>query len=420
MENLAVFVYSPNTTTGESLFNDDILTTEGNIAMRSFAIQRRRRLLGAAFFTLIALSDATFADGPQHYDPERILAAFKNPYTGPGETERTVGIVAHRGIVGSGCPENSLCSIQNTYNNGIEAIELDVKLSSQGTPYLFHDNNVGRVAAGSGFDIFTGEGWNADVRSLDDAALNRIMLRDKQFSITGYDALSLEEALDRVKSDYPYMLVILDLRDLDAVSRAADIVIDRGMQNTVVLKFFARLVAAEPGNIVKHTKCVAFASMIYASDEDELSNQYKQLSCGVAADHYRQCLVESWLDEASKQSNFAWIEVGNKNPANGDPTYDLVKHVRAGRKAMGTFTPVKEYRQDQNDGKWYVKIDGKCCYSLDEHLTHTAHFGTETADNRPNVQLQLDSGFTSITTDDPLAAAAAASRSGMRDTSRYY
>lgn len=377
------------------------------------------RLLGAVFFSIAVLSDAALADGPQHYDPERILEAFKNPYTGHAE-ERNVGIVAHRGIVASGCPENSLCSIQNTYNNGIEAIELDVKQSRNGTPYLFHDYNVGRVAAGSGFDIYTGKGWNADVRALDDADLNRIILRDKRFRITGYNALSLEAALDRVKSDYPHMLVILDIKSLDALSRAADLTIRRGMENMVVLKFFATLVAAEPGNIVKYTKGVAFAPMIYASDEDNIANRYKDLSCGRAGAYYHQCLVESWLDEASKQSNFAWIEVGNKNPLNGDPTYDLVKHVRAGHKAMGAFSPVKEYREDANDGKWYIRSNGTCCASLDDYLTNTIHFGNEVEDRRPIVRLQLENGFTSITTDDPLAAAAAASRSGMRDTNRYY
>ncbi|PMS37210.1 glycerophosphoryl diester phosphodiesterase family protein [Trinickia symbiotica] len=395
--------------------------------MNFFSIQLRR-LLGAVFCTIAALSDTALADGPQHYDPERILEAFRNPYTGPDEIDRTIGIVAHRGVVSSGCPENSLCSIQNTYNNGIEAIELDVKQSSEGTPYLFHDNNVGRVDATSGFDIYTGKGWNADVRSLPDATLDKIMLRDKQFRITGYNALSLEEALDRVKSDYPNMLVILDIKTLDAISRAADIALHRGMQNMVVLKFFATLAAAEPENIVKYTKGVAFAPMIYARDEDEIANRYTDLGCEqamahfpvITVVHYHQCLVNSWLDKASEQSNFAWIEVGNKNPVDGDPTYDLVKDLRDGRKAMGAFNPVKEYRQNANDGRWYIRSNGTCCASLDDYLTDTMHFGNETADRRPNVDLQLENGFTSITTDDPVGAAAAASRSGMRDTSRYY
>ncbi|REG58618.1 glycerophosphoryl diester phosphodiesterase family protein [Paraburkholderia sp. BL6669N2] len=388
--------------------------------MKCYSMQWSGRLLGTAFLTYTALTGAALADGRANYNPEHILEAFKNPYTGSGEMERTVGIVAHRGVVSSGCPENSLCSIRSTYENGIEAIELDVKQSSEGTPYLFHDYNVGRVAAGSNFDIYTGKGWNAEVFSLYDRDLNRIMLRDKQFEGTGFSALSLESALDSVKKDYPHMLVILDLKSRDAVSRAADIAITRSMQKMVVLKFFATLVAAEPRNIHEYTKGVAFVPMIYASDEDTISSLHKDQSCGLAWAYYHKCLVTSWLEEASKQSNFAWVEVGNKNPENGDPTFDLVKHVRAGRKAMGAFSPVKEYRQDSNDGKWYIRSNGTCCASLDDYLTHTTHFGNEIVDRRPIVQLQLENGFTSITTDDPSAAAAATSRSGLRDTRRYY
>jgi hypothetical protein len=374
---------------------------------------RWKRLFLAIACAAVAATVGTAFAGSHNFNPEHVLNAFKEP-------AGTVGVIAHRGMVGNGCPENSTCSIIATENNGIEAIELDVKQSAAGTPFLFHDQNVGRVAWGSGFDIYTGRGWNADVGSLSDSKLTGITLRDKEFQKTQYNVVNADEALNTVMFDAPNMLVVFDIKTLDAVSRIADMVIQHRMQNKAVLKFSASLVAGSPGSIARYTKGVAFVPTIYAGDMDNIAAHFRDNSCGSAGNGYYLCLVQSWMEQARAGNNFAWFEIGNKTPHNGDPTYALVQNLSARRQAMGAFVPVKEYRQNSNDGHWYIRSNGTCCASLNDYLTHTRHFGNEWVDDRTDPYLQVRSGFTTIITDDAWAANSAANFYGKRNTSRYF
>jgi glycerophosphoryl diester phosphodiesterase len=51
---------------------------------------------------------------------------------------------AHRGLWGDGIPENSLAAFNRAVEKGF-GIELDVRLSSDGVVYVFHDNNLKRM-----------------------------------------------------------------------------------------------------------------------------------------------------------------------------------------------------------------------------------------------------------------------------------
>ncbi|WP_369976676.1 glycerophosphodiester phosphodiesterase family protein [Xanthomonas bundabergensis] len=392
--------------------------------MKAFASSWKTNALAAACAVLATLSGA--ASAANNWNPQHILSAFKNPYhtiTSPSNTT-IVGTIAHRGVVSSGCPENSSCSILATYNANVEAIELDVKQSDTGQPWLFHDQNVGRLIDHSpAFNIFQDAtnpaGWNPDVRSLDDQALtSTYFLRDKNFNRTGYHPVSLSRALDLIKSSANHMVVVLDIKTLDAVSRAADMAKARGMQNQVVLKFSASLLPNNPGSIVNYTKGVAFVPTIYAGDMDKIVDSGYVGSCSKLLGSYL-CRVESWITDATKVSNYAWVEIGNKAAQPGDPTYQLVSTLKGQKAAMGAFTPVKEYRLNASDGAHYVRSNGTCCAKLSDYLTKTKHFGNETVDLRERIDPQLSNGFTTIISDDAAAVNTETSSFGLRHTAFY-
>src|SRR5207302_812759 len=51
---------------------------------------------------------------------------------------------AHRGLHSDGCPENSLPAFDAAIHAGF-GIELDVRLSADGAPVVFHDADLGRL-----------------------------------------------------------------------------------------------------------------------------------------------------------------------------------------------------------------------------------------------------------------------------------
>ena len=53
-------------------------------------------------------------------------------------------IIGHRGACAY-APENTLASIQSAADMGIEWVELDVKLTADDVPIIFHDDNLIRI-----------------------------------------------------------------------------------------------------------------------------------------------------------------------------------------------------------------------------------------------------------------------------------
>ncbi|HRC27440.1 MAG TPA: glycerophosphodiester phosphodiesterase family protein, partial [Alphaproteobacteria bacterium] len=59
-------------------------------------------------------------------------------------------LIGHRGVARY-APENTLESIHTAADMGLEWVELDVKLTRDGVPVLFHDDTLDRTTNGTGF-----------------------------------------------------------------------------------------------------------------------------------------------------------------------------------------------------------------------------------------------------------------------------
>ena len=59
-------------------------------------------------------------------------------------------IIGHRGVAAY-APENTLEGIAAAAEMGLDWVELDVKLTKDGVPIIFHDEELGRTTNGSGF-----------------------------------------------------------------------------------------------------------------------------------------------------------------------------------------------------------------------------------------------------------------------------
>jgi glycerophosphoryl diester phosphodiesterase len=65
----------------------------------------------------------------------------------PGDT--SVRIIAHRGFMRR-FPENTLPAVKGAFDNGADAVEVDIRLTTDGVPVVMHDETVDRTTDGHG------------------------------------------------------------------------------------------------------------------------------------------------------------------------------------------------------------------------------------------------------------------------------
>lgn len=121
--------------------------------------------------------------------------------------DATVLVASHR-ATHDVLPENSLQAIQESINIGVDIVEIDVKVSKDGIPFLMHDRTLDRTTTGKGDpEAFT---WQE---------LQQFFIVDKG-KLTTLKIPSLEDALELA---YGKILVDLDLKT-DRVEEVVDVV----------------------------------------------------------------------------------------------------------------------------------------------------------------------------------------------------
>ncbi len=93
-------------------------------------------------------------DPALHARYRRWLAALERALPDPALRRSPVAppcppVVAHRGDAGR-CPENTLPALESAARAGLRAIEVDVQLTADGVPVLFHDDSLKRTTGADG------------------------------------------------------------------------------------------------------------------------------------------------------------------------------------------------------------------------------------------------------------------------------
>ena len=144
------------------------------------------------------------------------------------ETSSKVLVIAHRACWFDGAPENSLEAISECIRLGVDLVEIDVRLTADGIPVLFHDETVDRTTNGIGsinkFDwdgvrelnLLTGAGGEGSTR-------------------TDQGVPTLEEALALTKGN---ILVNLDVKS-DVFDKAFEVVERLGVEDEILMKMRA-------------------------------------------------------------------------------------------------------------------------------------------------------------------------------------
>ncbi len=106
-------------------------------------------------------------------------------------------VIGHRGVAGH-APENTAPSFDLAVRLGVDAIELDVRLSRDGFPVVIHDATVDRVTDGTGH---VSDLSSSELKSLDAGAWFAEAYR-------GTRLLFLDEVLDRWAEEIPLVIEI--------------------------------------------------------------------------------------------------------------------------------------------------------------------------------------------------------------------
>ncbi|MDF9800024.1 glycerophosphoryl diester phosphodiesterase [Catalinimonas alkaloidigena] len=143
-------------------------------------------------------------------DFEQLKADFLNPYSS------RVLVASHRAMHHK-YPENSIPAVQQAIEQGVDIIEIDVKVSEDGMAFLMHDRTIDRTTSGKG-----------DPEKMSWKELQKLSLvHDGE--VTPYKIPTLEEILLLSKGK---ILVDLDLKTSE-IEKVMEIVEQTGTQDNV-------------------------------------------------------------------------------------------------------------------------------------------------------------------------------------------
>ncbi len=154
-----------------------------------------RRLFYLQFFLLVSFA----AVGQQKAD--KLITELLDA------SSKKVLVASHR-ATHNVYPENSLMAIKEAIRLGVDIIEIDVKVSNDGIPFLMHDRTMNRTTTGKG-----------DPEEFTWAELSQLYIVDKGKQ-TQFRIPTLEEALNLAKGK---ILVDLDLKT-DRIEKLIEVV----------------------------------------------------------------------------------------------------------------------------------------------------------------------------------------------------
>lgn len=117
--------------------------------MATVRLRRPRRPLAADARPLVAIGSAAVLILTLALAPSASSASASSLFSSLSTPGRIGFIAAHRGGQDT-LPENTLAAFQRAIESGVEVLETDVQLTSDGVPVLIHDWTLDRTTNGSG------------------------------------------------------------------------------------------------------------------------------------------------------------------------------------------------------------------------------------------------------------------------------
>jgi glycerophosphoryl diester phosphodiesterase len=319
--------------------------------------------------------------------------------------ERKLTVIAHRGLWGSyalkagasSVSENSTAAVQNAINKCMDAVELDVKMTSDGVPIIMHDFNLGRTTNVYQFytsfsslfcgkyDPLSNSGCNPTVARLDWAHVSRLsLLTTDRKNISPYYVPSVQQILNiqaasASRGENPPPL-IFDIKTADAVRATAT-------QSYQAFQKFRLGFNYQLGAKVNATLYSSHARYLADAKDDTYLRPIPVFTTNMLSKIDVKSARAAWAGYATE------VNVKDTNKF----LQQTLDDVKSSGQASGVFHALPD---GPGSGQFYSN-DGHCCYRLSD-LYFTYNGVKETSDWRGDLGYINSQGFTFVTTDDPV------------------
>ncbi|SDX48419.1 Glycerophosphoryl diester phosphodiesterase family protein [Pseudomonas syringae] len=349
-------------------------------------------------------------------------------------------VCAHRGLHGTAIgtnshqdwlrnvPENSIAAIRQAASAGIECSEIDLQLDSAGRVVVIHDTNLGRTTnafttgrAGE-YDPYSRIGYNP---SLSNYFGNTLGLSLRNPSLNGFSNQTLpsfDAILDTIKNDKIAMILLLDVKNIEAAKKAWQSVKNHTnwwgtpAEKWVYFKMPVSSIGVTPagfeskGIMNVQSEAGRFRLIpVFGADFIDTSGT-------------RENALRNWESYFGKNYVYA-TEVRLKEydstlrfPLNNIMnTYFAMRTTQHQVKTIGAYQPVPETKFFS-----FFAADGHCCTEPKYWLWKSQRGnGQETGDNRTSLNWLMNTAggsFRYIITDDPLTAITTLRNDNRRNT----
>jgi len=209
--------------------------------------------------------------------------------------------VAHRGY-SSKYPENTMKSILEAYRTGVNAVEIDLRVSHDGVVIICHDETVDRTTNGKG--QIKKMLWK-DIQKLD-ASKGWI---SKNFKDEEVKIPSLEEVLKVIKGTG--LMLELDIKDPAAVSPACKLIERYNMKKNCF--FVASDHFKYPLMDMRQTYITYYEGTVYSSFSENLAETIKR-EADVVNIHGTHHITKDIVEESHQHSKLiraSWLSEDN-------------------------------------------------------------------------------------------------------------
>ncbi|WWC67899.1 uncharacterized protein I206_101817 [Kwoniella pini CBS 10737] len=142
---------------------------------------------------------------------------------------------AHRGIRWEGIPENSRSSIQKAVEQNVICVEIDIRLTSDNVPVLFHDPTLGRTTniaehlqKSEIYSPFTGKGYSPLIEQTPwKGCIEHLILKEEHGTICEEGVLDFASMLDFIEEQKLDIVIFMDIKVKEVMPFLREIMKDR-------------------------------------------------------------------------------------------------------------------------------------------------------------------------------------------------